>query len=186
MSELLWQQWLEQYSHLSKKVEKKRPLIKNKKRRVSSLLYCKCLPWVTWICKCFGLGIYITTVTWQLLNVDTELVTLGNNWKINRHCKNESNLQSDQCVFWLKHCIQILLSKINKSQLKYMQPYSRWISNHYCILSSVFTHENHLHSRKYIHTHKRLSCNFALVPHVEWEKKKEEVQTLLRDEMARQ
>lgn len=66
----------------------------------------------------------------------------------------------------------VLLSKISKSQLKYMHPYSRWISNHYCKLSSVFTHENHLHSGKYIHTHKRLSCNFALVPHVEWEKKK--------------
>lgn len=76
------------------------------------------------------------------------------------------------CFLARANCIQILLSKINKSQLKYMHPYSRWISNHYCKLSSVFTHENHLHSRKYIHTHKRLSCNFALVPHVEWETKK--------------
>lgn len=46
----------EQFSHLSKKVEEKKATHKNIEKYLSALLLSyKCLPWVTWICKCFGL-----------------------------------------------------------------------------------------------------------------------------------
>lgn len=137
----LWLNWLQQYSHLSKKVEKKRPLLKHKNKKEKVLQYRHCyttnvfheLPESAnvWALVCTIIGL-----TWISQSFHTKLLMLGNaKWKWShtltsslKRKQEENNTKTKQnkknktpirpvCFPAHTSCIQIPLNIINKNHL---------------------------------------------------------------------
>lgn len=107
------------------------------------------------------------------------MVMLATYWKWKPHCKSRKTPNVPVCFQAHSNCIQIPQIQINKNQLCRA---SSNICTHkaagYPITTVNCSHlhshtDTHTHRINYalenifgIHTHKRLSCHFALVPHV--------------------